>query len=91
MNKFLFCTINIFDYDQSIYFRDGDEKAHLIAKVPFTELGKTIPALCSEHDVNNVLLSCRVPGMADQAKASILNSNAISQYGLKNLQVEVID
>lgn len=62
----IYCNINIFDYDQEIYLVKGDS-SHLIAKVPFTNLGKSLPGLCYSNNAYEVHLMCNVPGMAKQA------------------------
>jgi len=62
----IYCNINIFDYDQEIYLVKG-ENSHLIARVPFTNLGKSLPGLCYTKGVYDVHIACNVPGMAKQA------------------------
>jgi hypothetical protein len=62
----IYCNINIFDYDQEIYLVKG-ENSHLIARVPFTNLGKSLPGLCYTKGVYDVHISCNIPGMARQA------------------------
>lgn len=84
----IYCNINIFDYDQSVYVVDG-EHTHLIAKVPFQELGKTMPELCNDKGIYDIHLSCSVPGMAKQA-AEAIYAEASKKYGFANkLDIEV--
>jgi hypothetical protein len=84
----IYCNINIFDYDQSIYVLD-DKGSHLIAKVPFTGLGKAMPHLCYDKNVFDVKLSCNVPGMAKQAAESIY-AQANKEYGVQHkIDIEV--
>lgn len=82
----IYCNINIFDYDQSIYAVEG-EHTYLIAKVPFQELGKTMPELCYSKNIYSVHLNCTVPGMAKQA-AEAIYEEANKKYGL-NHQIDV--
>lgn len=83
----IYCNINIFDYDQEVYLVTGGE-SRLIAKVPFTELGKVMPGLCEEKATYNVHLFCNVPGMAQQAADAII-ANEISKYGKNKIEVEI--
>ena len=83
----IYCNINIFDYDQEIYLvTSGDSK--LIAKVPFTELGKAMPGLCHDKATYHVHLFCNVPGMAQQA-ADAIYSNEMTKYGKNKIEVEI--
>lgn len=75
----MYCHINIFDYDQSIYILEGTD-SRLIAKVPFQNLGKTMPGLCYDKGIYEIHLSCDVPGMAKQAAESIYAA-AAKEYG----------
>lgn len=83
----IYCNINIFDYDQSIYILDENNKPHLIARVPFTNLGGSVPHLCYDKGVFDVKLSCNIPGMAQQAAESIY-TQAAKQYG-NNHKIDV--
>ncbi len=83
----IYCNINIFDYDQEIYLvTRGDSR--LIARVPFTDLGKTLPGLCHDKATYKVHLFCNVPGMAQQAADSIV-SNEIKNYKQNKIEVEI--
>lgn len=83
----IYCNINIFDYDQEIYLVKG-ENSRLIAKVPFTDLGKAMPGLCEDKSTYKVHLFCNVPGMAQQAAESIA-ANEIKKYGQSKIEVEI--
>ena len=83
----IYCNINIFDYDQEVYLVTSGE-SKLIAKVPFTELGKTMPSLCADKATYNVHLFCNVPGMAQQAADAIV-SNEMTKYGRNRIEVEI--
>ena len=84
--RVMYCNINIFDYDQSIYMLDGDN-SHLIARVPFQHLGKTMPELCYSNNIYTVKLNCSVPGMAQQA-ADAIYTEAAKKYG-SNHQIDI--
>ena len=87
--RVMYCNINIFDYDQSIYVLDGDD-SHLIARVPFQHLGRTVPELCYTNGVYTIKLNCTVPGMAKQAAESIY-SEAAKKYGNNHkIDIEVM-
>jgi hypothetical protein len=83
----IYCNINIFDYDQEIYLVK-DDNSRLIAKVPFTDLGKALPGLCNDKATYNVHLFCNVSGMAQQAADSIV-ANEIKKYGQNKIEVEI--
>lgn len=83
----IYCNINIFDYDQQIYLVKG-ENSRLIARVPFTSLGKSLVSLCEEKSTYNVHLFCNVPGMAEQATDAITEQE-IKQYGKAKIDVQV--
>lgn len=83
----IYCNINIFDYDQEIYLVTGGD-SKLIARVPFTELGKAMPGLCVDKATYNVHLFCNIPGMAQQAAESIV-ANEMNKYGRNKIEVEI--
>jgi len=83
----IYCNINIFDYDQSIYLITGGD-SRLIAKVPFTELGKTMPELCNDKSTYKVHLLCNIPGMAEQA-ADAIYAEEVKRYGKSKIDIEV--
>ena len=83
----IYCNINIFDYDQSIYVVENQD-SKLIAKVPFIGFGKAIPSLCDEKNIYNVRLFCNVAGMAEQAADAIVEEE-IKKYGKTKIDIEV--
>lgn len=83
----IYCNINIFDYDQEVYLVTSGE-SKLIAKVPFTELGKALPVLCNDKATYSVHLFCNIPGMAQQAADAIV-TNELKKYGRNKIEVEI--
>ena len=83
----IYCNINIFDYDQSIYLVDEND-SRLIAKIPFTNLGRSLIDICENKGVYNVHLFCNVKGMAEQA-AEAITDQEIKQYGKAKIEVQV--
>ena len=83
----IYCNINIFDYDQQVYLVTGGD-SKLIAKVPFTDLGKAMPMLCQDKATFKVHLFCNVPGMAQQAADAII-SIEMAKYGRNKIEVEI--
>ena len=83
----IYCNINIFDYDQQVYLVTGEE-SRLIAKIPFTSFGKSIPEVCNQKGIYDVHLFCNVPGMAQQA-ADAITEQEIKQYGKAKINVQV--
>jgi len=88
----IYCNINIFDYDQSIYVLDSDNggASHLIARVPFQHLGTAMPELCYTNNIYTVRLNCSIPGMAQQA-ADAIYAGAAKKYGNNHkIDIEVL-
>lgn len=84
----IYCSINIFDYEQSIYMLDGDH-SRLLARAPASELGKVIPDICYEKDIYNVHLACNIPGMAEQAAEAIYTYEGKKYNIIHKIDVEV--
>lgn len=84
----IYCNINIFDYDQSVYLVEGN-KSRLLAKVPMDALGMAIPDICYDKNVYNVHIFCRVPGMAEQAAEAIYAREAEKYSVIHKIDVEV--
>lgn len=85
----IYCSINIFDYDQSIYMLDGD-KSRLLARAPVSDLGKAIPDICYDKGIYSVRLSCNIPGMAQQAAEAIYTYEGKQYNIIHKIDVEVV-
>lgn len=84
----IYCNINIFDYDQSVYMIE-DNKSKLLAKVPMEDLGRAIPDICYDKDIYSVHIFCRIPGMAEQAAEAIYTREAEKYNVIHKIDVEV--
>lgn len=86
----IYCYLNMFDYEQSIYLnKDKNENPHLLAKVPLIDVGKVIPDLCNSHETYDVMLSCPVPGMAQQCKDKI-EQEEFKRYNTTKINVTIM-
>ena len=84
----IYCYLSMFDYEQSIYVNDAGS-AHLLAKVPLTDIGKAIPELCNSKGIYDVVLSCPVPGMAQQCKEKI-EEEEVKRYSTTKINVSIM-
>lgn len=82
----IYCRINLFDADQTIYLiKDGEEKE--IAKAPLEYLDGTLAALCHDRQVFDVHLFGLQDFVVDVAKK--VNKTEDLMFSQSRIKVEV--
>ena len=82
----IYCRINLFDADQTIYLiKDGEEKE--IAKAPLEYLDCTLAALCHDRQVFDVHLFGLQDFVVDVAKK--INKTEDLMFSQNRIKVEV--
>ena len=75
MSAVIYCDVNMFDYDQTIYLKDGDNELKPIAKVPMENLSNFIAKYCNENNIEEVHIVGFTTQFTSQIKKGILKAN----------------
>jgi len=53
----IYCNINMFDYDQTVYIREDDGTLKIYAKIPYPELSKFLAKMAENENIKEIHLN----------------------------------
>lgn len=81
----IYCTVNMFEYNQTVYVVNDDKTTHPVAKVPLNSLGNFISKYCAEHNITEVHLF-GYPEFTQDVKNKANEAN-VKKYGNHTLNI----
>lgn len=84
----IYCNIQPFVAEQSIYIIKEDGRQVLAGKTPLEHLYQVIPEICYEKDCYEVKLACSVGPIAQETSENLLKEE-VKKYSANKIKVEV--
>ena len=88
MNTFIYCRFNLFDLHQRIHLMTETGEAKTIAITTYEELSEVIPEMCKKYGITKVNLFG--PEQFTEEMVEQIHTNGINNYGINNLEIEVM-
>lgn len=84
----IYCNIQPFIAEQSVYVINDDGQQVLVGKTPLDYLHRVVPEICYSKDCYNVRLTCSVGPIAQEISKNI-QKEEIKAYSINKIHIEV--